>query len=64
MTVKSASYSDVLTLSRSVFLRVFDDPTCPDFRISIARHSPATKDLRGWALISAPLSYLAVRACI
>ena len=31
--------------------QVFDDPTCPDFRISIVRHSPKTKMMRGWALI-------------
>ena len=28
-------YSDVLSLSRDRFLKVFNDPACPDFRISI-----------------------------
>ena len=51
MTIKSLGYADALSLSREVFLRVFNDGTCPDFRISIVRHSPATRWLRGWPLI-------------
>merc|ERR1711998_540490 len=51
MTIKSTGYSDLLSLGREIFLKVFYDEMCPDFRISIVRHSPATRQLRGWALI-------------
>ena len=39
--------------------QVFHDAMCPDFRISIVRHSMATRNLRGWPFIRHhPVLYL------